>query len=439
MDSESGEVDVIRIQMPNVMRDALPIIEALLRSGFEAVFVGGAVRDTALGLEINDVDIATSALPEQVLALFPHCIATGLQHGTVTVMHQKVPYEVTTYRLESAYEDHRRPESVQFITHLDGDLLRRDFTMNAMAMKENGELYDPYGGMNDLDQSLLRCVGDANARFQEDALRMLRAVRFIAAYKLIPAFSAWRSLIRHRALLAYVAMERVQAELDKLLASDWPERGLAWLTASGLLLHTKEPLVIAGKLNAACCKQPDWTGLAALARLDERWAYLFIILGIDTQEAKAAMGALRFSNSRRSFITDMMAIQAEMSPAAKNESDSEECRMRWLQLVLRYGEDRANSWLLISDAARKLRYERTAGGQLEQLRVWLRGMPVKSIKELNVNGRELQTHLNKKAGPWMSELQQRLLLLAAKGELANEKEALLEWAAQWNEEVYGNE
>jgi tRNA nucleotidyltransferase (CCA-adding enzyme) len=177
----------MRLSFTETIKSALPIVKRLREHHFEAFFVGGAVRDSILGLSIKDVDIATSARPEQVLALFERCIPTGLQHGTITVIIDGLAYEVTTFRQESAYEAHRKPESVRYITELDGDLLRRDFTMNAMALAEDGELYDPYGGVQDLQRKTLRSVGDPDARCQEDALRMLRAVRFIGVYQRTPA------------------------------------------------------------------------------------------------------------------------------------------------------------------------------------------------------------------------------------------------------------
>ncbi|MEC0064418.1 CCA tRNA nucleotidyltransferase, partial [Paenibacillus thiaminolyticus] len=218
------------------------VMRQLLDMGHEAYIVGGSVRDRLLGRPIGDIDIATSALPEQVMALFRRVVPTGLAHGTVTVVMDHYTYEVTTFRKESAYEDHRRPEEVEFIDDLEEDLRRRDFTINAMALDIEGRLRDPFGGRADLERGLIRCVGDPETRFREDALRMLRGVRFASLLGGRIAKSTWRALLRQRETLRYVAMERVRDELWKLTAGANPARGWAMLARSGLLRYAKEPL-----------------------------------------------------------------------------------------------------------------------------------------------------------------------------------------------------
>ena len=162
----------------NMRPDA--ILQTLERAGFEARYVGGCVRDTLLGRPVHDWDIASQALPEDVLRLFPRCVPTGLQHGTVTVLLDGTSAEVTTYRLDGAYHDSRHPDGVRFVRSLADDLARRDFTINAMAMDLSGSITDLFGGREDLARGVIRCVGDAETRFREDALRMLRARRFAA-------------------------------------------------------------------------------------------------------------------------------------------------------------------------------------------------------------------------------------------------------------------
>ena len=156
------------------------IIKTLEDAGFEARYVGGCVRDTLLDRPIHDWDIASQALPEDVLRLFPHCVPTGIRHGTVTVLLDGVSAEVTTYRLDGAYHDGRHPDGVRFVRSLAEDLARRDFTINAMAMDESGAVTDLFGGREDLSRRVIRCVGEPETRFREDALRMLRAYRFAA-------------------------------------------------------------------------------------------------------------------------------------------------------------------------------------------------------------------------------------------------------------------
>mgnify|MGYP002747897424 FL=1 len=156
------------------------IIDVLENNGYEAFAVGGCVRDTILDREPQDWDITTSALPEQVKELFNRTLDTGIQHGTVTVMIKHVGYEVTTYRIDGEYNDSRHPESVEFTSNLIEDLKRRDFTINAMAYNEREGLVDAFDGINDINNKIIRCVGEPEERFGEDALRILRAVRFSA-------------------------------------------------------------------------------------------------------------------------------------------------------------------------------------------------------------------------------------------------------------------
>lgn len=167
------------MELPNHVKRVLAALEA---AGHEAWCVGGCVRDVLSGRKPEDWDIAASALPEETLAVFgSQALPTGLKHGTVTVKTEGGPVEVTTYRIDGAYQDHRRPESVTFTRSIDQDLARRDFTVNAMAWNPRGGLRDPWGGRADLEKKALRCVGDPDQRFQEDALRILRGLRFAAA------------------------------------------------------------------------------------------------------------------------------------------------------------------------------------------------------------------------------------------------------------------
>ena len=194
------------------------VLEALEAAGHEAWCVGGCVRDALLGRKPGDWDVTTSARPEETLAVFPsQGEPTGLKHGTVTVKTPGGPVEVTTYRIDGTYRDHRRPDSVTFTASLEADLSRRDFTVNAMAANLRGAFQDPFGGREDLRQGILRCVGDPDRRFQEDALRILRGLRFSASlgFSLEPGTAA--ALRRNRKLLGEVAPERIQVEFFKLL------------------------------------------------------------------------------------------------------------------------------------------------------------------------------------------------------------------------------
>ena len=204
-------------------QDVIKIIERLESCGHEAYAVGGCVRDSILGKEPADWDITTSASPEEVKALFTHTIDTGIAHGTVTIMCGRCGYEVTTYRIDGEYKDGRHPESVAFTNLLSEDLRRRDFTINAMAYNQTEGLVDLFGGMQDLQDGVIRCVGEATERFSEDALRMLRAVRFAAQLGFSIDKATYDAICALAPTIARVSMERIMVELVKLLTSAHPE------------------------------------------------------------------------------------------------------------------------------------------------------------------------------------------------------------------------
>ena len=210
----------MKIQLPEKVK---VIIQTLEAAGYEAYAVGGCVRDSVLGRIPADWDITTSALPEQVKELFHRTIDTGIEHGTVTVMMDKEGFEVTTYRIDGEYRDHRHPEQVNFTGELKEDLRRRDFTINAMAYNDRCGMVDAFGGIEDLKHGVIRCVGVAGERFEEDALRILRAVRFAAQLGFEiekETADAARALAGN---LKDISAERIQTELVKLLVSPHPE------------------------------------------------------------------------------------------------------------------------------------------------------------------------------------------------------------------------
>ncbi|MBE6864305.1 MAG: CCA tRNA nucleotidyltransferase [Ruminococcus flavefaciens] len=200
-----------------------PKAEALLKrledAGFEAYYVGGCVRDHLMGRAVHDVDITTNALPEQTAAVFEgyKVIPTGIRHGTVTVLAEGTPYEITTYRVDGSYSDSRRPDSVEFTPDIVQDLARRDFTMNAIAMDIRGNIVDPFGGRGDIEHSLIRCVGEPEKRFTEDALRIMRGIRFASQLGFGIEEKTAQAIIDMRGRLSIISRERVREELDKLL------------------------------------------------------------------------------------------------------------------------------------------------------------------------------------------------------------------------------
>ena len=211
----------IRVVMPQKVAD---IINELNSAGYEAYAVGGCVRDSILGRKPNDWDITTSAMPEEVKAIFRRTVDTGIKHGTVTVLLGDDSFEVTTFRVDGEYTDHRHPEEVSFTRNLEEDLLRRDFTINAMAYSDKTGIVDLYGGLQDIENKVIKAVGDPDARFDEDALRIMRAVRFAAQLDFTIEEKTKEAIGRHTEFLKEVSAERIETELTKLITSAHPEK-----------------------------------------------------------------------------------------------------------------------------------------------------------------------------------------------------------------------
>ena len=211
-------------KIPEFVKNLLCTLES---AGHQAWCVGGCVRDLRLGRTPVDWDVTSSALPEETMALFgERAVPTGLKHGTVTVRTEDQPVEVTTFRKDGAYRDHRRPETVTFTDSLEEDLRRRDFTVNAMALDLRGTFRDPFGGLGDLERGILRCVGEPERRFYEDALRILRGLRFSACLGFVLEEKTASAIREKKELLRDIAPERVWAELSRLLTGRWADEVL---------------------------------------------------------------------------------------------------------------------------------------------------------------------------------------------------------------------
>lgn len=198
------------------------VMNTLAENGFECFIAGGAVRSFLLGAPVHDYDLATNALPEQMKQVFHeyHTIETGIRHGTLTVMSDHHPLEITTYRKENTYSDHRHPDSVEFTSAFREDCARRDFTINGMGADLHGEIYDFFGGREDLDRRIIRCIGSPGERFNEDALRILRALRFAARLDFAIEPHTSEALFKNRNLLKFISMERIREEFTGFLSAE---------------------------------------------------------------------------------------------------------------------------------------------------------------------------------------------------------------------------
>ena len=294
--------------MQNIRLDAgaAALLARLHGAGYAAYAVGGCVRDSLLGRTPQDWDLCTSARPEQVLALFGEgqCIPTGLQHGTVTIKYGGQLYETTTFRTEGAYTDGRHPDEVHFVPDVRQDLARRDFTINAMAYNDAEGLIDPFGGQQDLQQGILRAVGDPATRFEEDALRILRLYRFAARFGFSidpPTGQAARALCAH---LDCVSVERIEEELSKLLAAPAPAAYLDEKILKVIIPELSAPALQAAKPVVDACP-------AGTEDLPVRWAALLMSLGEDG--TRKALKRLRCSNT---CIEQTAVLVREVHPGA---------------------------------------------------------------------------------------------------------------------------
>ncbi|GKU27295.1 CCA tRNA nucleotidyltransferase [Clostridium folliculivorans] len=221
----------------NIPKEVQFIIDKFYENGFEAFIVGGCVRDNIRGVTPNDYDITTNAFPYKIQSLFDKTIPTGIQHGTITVIVQGNSFEVTTYRIDGEYIDNRRPESVEFVSDIKEDLSRRDFTINAMAYNSTLGLIDYFGGNDDINKRLIKAVGDPDKRFNEDALRMMRAVRFASQLDFDIEKETLSSIIRNSHLIKNISFERIRDEFIKIIMSDNPRLGLKLLADTKILKY----------------------------------------------------------------------------------------------------------------------------------------------------------------------------------------------------------
>lgn len=342
------------------------VLRGLQARGHVAYLVGGCVRDMALGVRPHDWDICTGALPEQVMEVFPGALPTGLKHGTVTVRINSRSVEVTTFRSEENYADHRHPETVRFVGELTTDLSRRDFTINAMALSPDGLIMDPFGGLTDLEHRCIRCVGSPELRFEEDALRMFRALRFSARLDFTIEEATLAAIEKKAHLASALAAERIRDEVEKTLLTPKPE-------TVGLMQHLG---LLDGFLCARADALPELKLLTKLPRKAlDRWMALCVILrrrGL-ISSVEDFLTALRLDSRTIRCCTDGAALLEGRKPRGAPE---------WKRLLRRWGVD------TVSCAAR-CRDALDGGSSSRELKSVLKSGECFSMKHLAVSGDDL--------------------------------------------------
>lgn len=295
------EISNLEIRVPGPVKEILDTLEA---GGYEAYIVGGCVRDAIIGMNPKDWDITTSALPEQVKSLFSNTADTGIQHGTVLVIRHGVGYEVTTYRIDGDYRDGRHPEKVTFTRSLAEDLKRRDFTINAFAYHPKRGVVDLFDGIRDLDEKLIRCVGDADERFSEDALRIMRAVRFSGQLGFEIETKTLAAITHHVSSLGKVSMERIRVEFEKTLLSRNPQMVNRYAELE------MAPFILPDKGISEKCFDPETTALYPEVKGNPeeirivRLALFFRRL--TEEEAKKTLRYMKYDNKTISKVTGIL-------------------------------------------------------------------------------------------------------------------------------------
>ena len=316
-----------KIDMPN---DVDFIINTIKSHGHQAYAVGGCVRDSIMGLTPNDWDITTSALPSDIKEYFNKTIDTGIEHGTVTVMLHNVGYEVTTYRIDGEYKDGRHPSSVEFSDRLTDDLCRRDFTINAMAYNNVTGLVDEYGGIDDINNRIIKCVGNPIERFTEDALRMMRAIRFSAQLGFTIDEATWNAIKKLSPSISKISMERVHVELGKTLMSAHPDY-VAQYSEAGLFAP------ILPVIDNALKSRYKRKILATLQHTPDniylRYAALFITSTPD--EAAKTLRALKLDNKTVNTVSKLVEL---------SKMDIEETEPAVRTALNKYGRDFLPLW-----------------------------------------------------------------------------------------------
>ena len=379
----------------NKFKDAVNILKIFNEHGFEAYFVGGCVRDYLLGESFSDIDITTNALPSEVKKIFHKTIDTGIQHGTVTILINNVGYEVTTFRTEEDYKNHRAPEKVEFVSNLREDLDRRDFTINAMALDYKGKLFDYHNGDNDLSSKIIRTVNNPNERFYEDALRMLRAFRFSSKLGFEIENNTLDAIKKNAELIKFVSIERIVNEFKKLLAGKGNLKSLE--------------LLIDSKLNSYIPFFEEVNEIQDLSSYS--FCQSLYILSIINDISFEKLKFLKLSNKEIKLVKQFDLINQEF----KNNTQ--------IELIL-YKYNRED-----------IKFICEYFGYDKEKNIDERILTINSFNDIDITSQEIISTINKNPGPWIKsitlELEKEILL----GRLNNNKKDILDFLSKLRDNI----
>lgn len=387
------------MNLEETFKEANTILDTLQKNGFEAYYVGGSVRDYLMDVSIGDIDITTNALPEDIQNIFPRTIDVGVEHGTVIVVINKTPFEVTTYRTETTYSDYRRPDSVSFTTSIKEDLARRDFTMNAVAMDRMFKIYDPYNGQLSIKNKEIVTVGDPYERFNEDALRMLRAIRFVSQLDFKLNESTFNGIVKLASNVQYISVERIVQELKKLYS------GVNVSHAKSLLIHSKILKFIPyyKKLNIDDIKKTNVHSL-----INE------IIIQQILNENNHFKNELKLSNDEKNNIKNSLSFYNDLG---ENESP----------IILAYNYNEHIILNLKNIISENNFLNQQYLNQIDDILLEKKRLKIRSKKDLAVNGNDLMKTLNRHGGPWLKEVLSEIERNVLFNKLDNNYESIIEW------------
>lgn len=408
-------------------------MQRLQAHGYSAFRVGGYVRNSLLGLPIHDIDITTNAIPDEVMGLFERTIPTGLKHGTVTVVMNGFPFEVTTFRGEKGYDNRRHPNHVEFKSRVEEDLARRDFTINAMAEGLDGKRIDPFDGQGDLAKRIIRAVGDPTLRMREDALRMLRAVRFIAQLGFDIESNTAESIRQAKHDVIHLSIERIREEWTKLLLGPYVNKGLQWADELGIFKVlfgvdlSDYPYPSPHEESHGSFEQDNkWTE-------GEAWAWAAFVRWVGYRGDAAAKLISRFRHSNKTLL------QARGLLRIWGQCD------QWRSNGMNEGDDPLIQWLYTTGGKRAVidirRLTRIIGfySLLEEctegeVQAWIRRLtglyhklPIYRMNDMDISGSDLIQAVNLEPGSWVKEALDQLFWATVQGVIPNKKEVQLSY------------
>lgn len=394
--------------LPQEFKKALPVIDKLNQAGYEAYFVGGSVRDCILNLPIHDVDIATSAFPAEIKEVFEKTIDVGIEHGTVLVLHQDESYEITTFRTESTYQDYRRPDHVDFVRSLEEDLKRRDFTINALALNAQGQIIDLFHGLEDLQNKRLKAVGIAAERFQEDALRMMRGLRFVSQLGFDLEEQTQAAITTHAPLLSKISVERICIEFEKLLLGQNAQQAFQLFITTDCFKYCPQ---LADKQHFL--QQMSEILRFPIQDLSVAWCLLIDQLEIAIKHQKAFLKEWKLSNQR---IHEVLLLREALEIIKQRPLD-----------VLDYYQLNETCLTQLFYIAPFYDLNLSKESLLNQYRL----LVIHSLKDLAINGNDLMQALNRRGGLWLKETLAQCERAVLLKEVANEREAMLNYAQEF--------